>query len=556
MVHLLQMWKKDVSSLSSKTFTKPVVLLLIWQFVGTILYHMVLSPALFAFKVGTVGTIYVSLVLSVVNFLSPIAGYLGDLKCTRFRLIKCGIFFIIAATAIGVTAILPVFIAIYNGLSLSTLFWYSISSSLLAMVMYTLGYMAFTANFIQFSADQLRDAPTRCCVLFLHMLLWTNSLSKTVAISAFIQHTNQTVAILSLRPLLRTTQFHIYTLLASLLLILLSSIIILLVAQWKHKWFVTDKIRGNPYKLLFKVLLFALKHKSPIRRSAFTFCEDELPSRIDFSKRRYGGPYSTDQVEDVKVLLNILKILFSLGPVFFLENASDIVSTSRHIQIQYFKLHLKSSILSPDLLSSVIIVLTLPTHVFLIKPLWERYAPTLVLNFFKRIGFSIFTLIIFFLVYLLYDGIAYDYGSNYNSVFEYCTTTNSSAVLNWNIVHIPRGYLLIIRTFLSALSHMLLYISVWEFILSQSPQNMKGLLFGLLFSIRACFRLLSIILLVPFVINWRATIISCRTGYNILCISVGIATLMLYGVCAKKYKYCKRDDICNVYKFAEDYYSK
>ena len=201
-------------------------------------------------------------------------------------------------------------------------------------------------------------------------------------------------------------------------------------------------------------------------------------------------------------------------------------------------------------------VVTLPVHVFLIKPLCERYAPTLVPNFFKRIGFSIFTLIIFFLVYLLYDGIAYDYDSNYNSVFEYCTTSNSSAVLNWNIVHIPRGYLLIVRTFLSALSHMLLYISVWEFILSQSPQYMKGLLFGLLFSIRACFRLLSIILLVPFVIKVRSTTISCRTGYNILCISVGIATLMLYGVFAKKYKCRKRDDTCNVYKFAEDYYSK
>ena len=193
---------------------------------------------------------------------------------------------------------------------------------------------------------------------------------------------------------------------------------------------------------------------------------------------------------------------------------------------------------------------------FLIKPLWERYAPRLFSNFFKRIGFSIFTLIIFFLVYLLYDGIAYDYNSNYSSVFEYCTISNSSAVLNWNIIHIPRGYLLTIRTFLSALSHMLLYISVWELICSQSPQNMKGLLFGLLFSIRGCFLLLSIILLVPFVINWRATIISCRTGYNILSISVGIATLMLYGVCAKKYKYRKRDDICNVYKFAEDYFSK
>ena len=123
MVHILQMWKKDVSSLSNKTLIKPVVLLLIWQFVVTVMYHMVLSPALLFYKVGTVGTIYVSLVLSVINFLSPIAGYLGDLKCTRFRLLKCGVF-IIAATAIGVTAITPVLIATDNGLSHSTLFWY------------------------------------------------------------------------------------------------------------------------------------------------------------------------------------------------------------------------------------------------------------------------------------------------------------------------------------------------------------------------------------------------------------------------------------------------
>ena len=207
------------------------------------MYHMVLSPALLFYTVGTVGTIYVSPVFSVVNILSLIAGYLGDLKCTRFRLLKCGVLFIIAATAIGVAATIAVLIATNNGLSHSILLWYYISSSLLTVVMYILGYMAFTANIIQFSADQLRDAPTRCCVLFLHMLLWTNSLSKTVAISTFIQHTNQTDVTLSLRPLIRASRFHIYILLASLLLILLSSIIILLVAQWKHKWFMTDKIR-------------------------------------------------------------------------------------------------------------------------------------------------------------------------------------------------------------------------------------------------------------------------------------------------------------------------
>ena len=137
------------------------------------------------------------------------------------------------------------------------------------------------------------------------MLLWIKSLSKTVAISAFTKHTNQTDVTLSLQPLVRASQFHTYILLSSLLLILLSSIVMLLVAQWKHKWFVTDKIRGNPCKRLNEVFIYALKHKSPIRRCDFTFHEDELPSKIDFTNIRHGRPYFTDQVEDVKVLLNM-----------------------------------------------------------------------------------------------------------------------------------------------------------------------------------------------------------------------------------------------------------
>jgi hypothetical protein len=58
-----------------------------------------------------------------------------------------------------------------------------------------------------------------------------------------------------------------------------------------------------------------MQHKAPIHRSAFTYCEDELPTRIDFGKERYGGPFSTEQVEDVKAFLGIPCLLLTLGPV-------------------------------------------------------------------------------------------------------------------------------------------------------------------------------------------------------------------------------------------------
>ena len=44
--------------------------------------------------------------------------------------------------------------------------------------------------------------------------------------------------------------------------------------------------------------------------SAFTYCEDELPSRLDLGKHKYGGPFTTEQVEDVKTFLWLVMIVF------------------------------------------------------------------------------------------------------------------------------------------------------------------------------------------------------------------------------------------------------
>ena len=86
----------------------------------------------------------------------------------------------------------------------------------------------------------------------------------------------------------------------------------------------TEPGHGNPYKSVITVLIFAWKHKYPLQRSAFTYCDDdEIPSRLDFGKGRYGGPYSTEQVEDVKTFIRIILVLLLTGPVFVLENSSE-----------------------------------------------------------------------------------------------------------------------------------------------------------------------------------------------------------------------------------------
>ena len=62
---------------------------------------------------------------------------------------------------------------------------------------------------------------------------------------------------------------------------------------------------------MFKVLRYAWKHKFPERHSALTYWEEGLPSRIDLGKSKYGGPFTVEQVEDVKTLGRILSVLLA-----------------------------------------------------------------------------------------------------------------------------------------------------------------------------------------------------------------------------------------------------
>ena len=69
----------------------------------------------------------------------------------------------------------------------------------------------------------------------------------------------------------------------------------------------------NPYKLIFKVLKYSWKHKYPERRSALTYWEDKYPSRIDLVMSKYGGPFTVEEVEDVKTFFRLLPVIFCAG---------------------------------------------------------------------------------------------------------------------------------------------------------------------------------------------------------------------------------------------------
>ena len=154
-------------------------------------------------------------------------------------------------------------------------------------VVIALGFGGFQANIIQFGIDQLHDASTKEITLFILWYVWTYPSCGLVVYFIFGCLPNQ------------------YLIVVKLVMCIYSSVALSSMLVFNH-WLVKEPVTQNSFKLVYSVIRYAIKHKHPECRSAFTFCEDEPPSCIDFSKSKYGGLFTTEQVEDVKTFLQFI----------------------------------------------------------------------------------------------------------------------------------------------------------------------------------------------------------------------------------------------------------
>ena len=132
------------------------------------------------------------------------------------------------------------------------------------------------------------------------------------------------------------------------------------------------------------VLKYARKHKCPENRSAFTYWEEDIPPRIDLGKHKYGGPFTTEEVEDTKTFFSILLLLVSL---FGFHLSGNGFTVSRQLM---YKLCPSSWVLtavtaSPSLSMVLIAILIIPVLSYLLIPYLYKYIP----NMLTRLGFGL-----------------------------------------------------------------------------------------------------------------------------------------------------------------------
>ena len=419
---------------------------------------------------------------------------------------------------------------------------------IIAFLLFIVGLSGFQANFIQLGLDQLHEAPSEYLGLFVHWAMWAGCVSAPIFHISFAAY-----------GCTQSTQL-LYGLFSLPSVFFLVMLFVVVFSYRKRHWFYIEPGQNNPYKMVLKVLVFAKKHKYPRLRSAFTFNDVERPTRIDFAKGRFGGPFKTEEVEDVKTFLRILAVLLALGPIFILE-----VPTSYFI-FPSFTLHTglgpafkdyhctaRWLILESGTLAYATTVIVFPVYTWVVYSLLRRCTPRI----FTRVLLGGILLFLTVLFMLLIDLIGHlringnDLGvGGYNSdeTLSYCmfkinvtASVNGTAALDlpWGVHVIPN--------LLIGLSPMLITTSAFEFISAQSPHSMKGLLVGLLFAIKGLFQLSSAFLLLPFSIphHWDTKgphSLNCGFGYFVIIIVLAFIGLVIFLAVVKWYQYRERDD--------------
>ena len=285
--------------------SKAALLILVWNLILIAGFKDFLDPNYFRVLFENNDGLYiiVSVIMySMVAFLFlfyPLAGCLADIRWGRYKTVVYSVRVIwgslVAVAVLGGVAFASIWISVLlkpqddypNTIQLITLVLVGVVfgiPTLIAFLLIPCGLICFSANVIQYGIDQLHDAPMDDSILYIHWYVWTSYAGLLPLEIGFNTFRNSFVLYsegLMLIPLL-----------------LLGAT--LCIQRYKQKWFLTDTGSKNPYKLVYRVLKFAKDHINPIHRSAFTYCADELPSRLDLGKEKYGGPFTTEQVEDVK----------------------------------------------------------------------------------------------------------------------------------------------------------------------------------------------------------------------------------------------------------------
>ena len=472
------------------------------------------------FQIFKVSSIYDNLFLVPLIpliVLAPVGGWLADIKFGNYKLFRIGSILTFLSSVLGCVCVLV--LENVDGLNrLARIIGGGVVPTVI-ITMASIGALSCLVTALQLGLDQMPDASAENISSFIAWFVCSFSLGMWFA------------EVLTFLLLVCSTQvysdegFQIFTLLAVLCMVVTCGSLFILAP----KWLIIEPRSPQFFKIIYQVIKFAAKHKAPLHRSAFTYWEENIPSRIDLGKSKYGGPFTTEQVEDVKTFFKVLVILL---PIFIISLGliSSIVSDYGIQDALATSACTTDSALLYMLTNSPWWSITAATiaYEFGVYPLLQNRMP----NILKRIG-----IVIFFILILNSGHIILAVTDYYNPRLHLLQNIWRDVVVN----------------ILNGVATLFLFTGVLEFVCAQSPYNIRGLLTG--YTNFVIFLSLSLGALVFELVNFfgistQAVIYSSTSAF------LSLVGFVLYCVLAHWYKLRLRDEDYFPQRVVEEVYDR
>ena len=507
------------------------IMLLVWNYLLTSVYFFNVTLRDSTSEDSQNYGLFFTLQLVAGGLTLPIAGWLADVYIGRYKVIRFSMWIMwIFYALVSANAVVEHLVEGYETTS------YVINNVLMTVVIIALA--AFQANIIQFGIDQLHDASTDEITSFIVWYIWTCYASGLVVQLTFkcVPSGYRIVGML-------VTCVHL-----SLALCLLLTF---------NNLLVKEPVTQNPFKLVYSVIRFAIKNKFPLYRSAFTYCEDELPSRIDFGKCKYGGPFTTEQVEDVKTFLRLVSVIAVISISFGEMSASDsLMHKTLHSLSVDESVESTSKCYSMEGFIYISIyswVLVLPFYEVILYPILHRFLVILKTQVLLMMGVALLIMTVLSLTVIDIMARHYYFKNNVNTTAVKCADVSTlSTSMDYRWMALPY----VCRS----VSVALFTLGSIQFIVAQTPYSMRGLIMGAAYGLLFLSGALGIAINVPFSRNltiWGTGIISCGFWQAVLILGVEIVAVITLYLIFRKYKGRKREDVLpNEHIFAERYYDR
>ena len=465
-----------------------------------------------------------------------IAGILADIRFGRYKVIaySCVISFVLLLASSTVSLIS---IVSEDGQLGEGLLWVGIALYI--------GHFAIMACFrgtvLQFGLDQLPDASSDELSSFIHWYVWTKAI---IAVPIYIQPPNNEVCI------------------TLLVISMVISVGMLILGISLHKGvcgcnikFTCEPPSGSPYRNVLQVLRFAKNHTTPLQRSALTYWEADLPSRMDLGKDKYGGPFTNEQVEDVKTLFRLLRTLVCILLMNFVLTISLQEAFELHLgreqQISYSITPTGTIYVITGVFSSpgYIGILLIPLHELVLQPLLgNRYLP----NMMTKIKMAAILLSASLVTNLIIDSVGHS-RQNVQCMFSaYFGDKRPPGQLQ--AIYIT-PLVLILPALMTDLAIAILHTSILEFVISQAPYPMRGMTIGLFYFLTGVYALLGVGYDQIFRVPSLSSLPGCCSLYYTIGATICLSGTVLIFVATYRYKYRERSEVINEYQFVDNYYS-